>query len=59
MRKYLGDQKSIQARSRNGGQTWEGELYENTRVVKFTDATQEEVDELAAEHGMRLVSTWY
>ena len=56
IRKYIGDKKSIEARSDNG-RIWEGKLFDAGRESKFTDATLAEVDELAAKHGMRLAST--
>ena len=55
MRKYLGDKKSIEARSDDGGKIWVGELFEAGHMTKFTNASLKEVDDLAAKHGMRLV----
>ena len=56
IRKYQGDKKSIDARS-DDGKIWEGELFEAGRETRFSDATLEEVEELAAKHGMRLISS--
>ena len=56
-RKYLGDKKSIEARSNDGGRIWEGKLFERGHLTKFTHASLAEVDDLAAKKGMRLDST--
>ena len=54
IRKYIGDKKSIEARS-DDGRIWEGALFDAGRETKFSEATVAELDELAAQHGMRLV----
>jgi hypothetical protein len=55
IRRYSGDKKSIEARS-DDGRIWAGKLFDCGRETKFSDATLAEVDQLAAKHGMRLVS---
>ena len=54
MRKYVGDKKSIEARTDDGVE-WYGKLFERGQETKFSEATLAEVDDLAAKHGMRLV----
>ncbi len=56
IRKYIGDKKSIEARSNDGGMIWEGKLFERGHVTKFSDASLAEVNDLAAKKGMRLDS---
>jgi len=56
IRKYAGNKKSIEARSHDGGRTWEGKLFDTGRESKFTEATEKELDDLAAKEGMRRVS---
>lgn len=53
MRKYSGNKKSIEARSFDGGRTWEGKLFDTGRETKFSEATEKELDDLAAKEGMR------
>ena len=55
IRKYVGDKKSIEARSADG-KVWEGKLFDCGRQTKFSQASLAEVDNLAAKHHMRLVS---
>jgi hypothetical protein len=55
IRKYVGDKKSIEAKSENG-RIWTGVLSDAGRQTKFSEATLKEVDDLAAKHRMRLVS---
>ena len=54
IRRYIGDKKSIEARSTNNGQTWNVKLFDTGRVTEYTGGTQAEVDALAAKHGMKL-----
>jgi hypothetical protein len=56
MRKYAGNKKSIEARSNDGGRTWEGKLFDAGRETKFSEATEKELDDLATKEGMRRVS---
>ena len=56
IRKYGGDKKSIEARSNNGGQTWDVKLFNTGRLTEYTGGTTAEVDALAAKHGMKLLS---
>ncbi len=55
IKKWVGDKKSITARSENG-QIWTGELFDTGRETKFSDATLAEVEELAAQHHMQPAS---
>jgi hypothetical protein len=55
IRNYVGDKKSIEARCDDSGQIWSGTLFEGGRETKFYDATLQEVEELAQQHGMRYV----
>ncbi len=54
IRRYIGDKKSIEARSTNNGQTWNVKLFDMGRVTEYTGGTQAEVDALAAKNGMKL-----
>lgn len=54
IRKYLGDKKSIEARSNDNGKTWAVKLYDTGRVTEYTGGTVAEVDALAVKHGMKL-----
>ncbi|MBL9017791.1 MAG: hypothetical protein JNL83_26630 [Myxococcales bacterium] len=54
IRKYLGDKKSIEARSTDNGRTWSVKLYDSGRVTEYTGGTLAEVDALAAKHKMKL-----
>lgn len=56
IRKYVGDKKSIEARSDDRGRTWQGKLFDRGHETKFSEATQREVDDLARKHAMRFVS---
>ena len=56
LRKYTGNKKSIEARS-DDGRIWIGKLFDSGRMTEFNDATLEEVEALAAKHGMRLAET--
>jgi hypothetical protein len=53
LRKYLGDKKSIEARSKDGGRTWDVKLFNTGRLTEYTGGTLAEVEALAAEHGMK------
>jgi hypothetical protein len=53
IRKYIGDKKSIEARSDDNGRTWSVKLFDTGRVTEYTGGTLAEVDALAAEHGMK------
>jgi len=55
LRKYVGDKKSIEARSEDGGKTWKGKLFDAGRLTNFTHASLKEVDDLAAKHHMNHV----
>jgi hypothetical protein len=54
IRKYLGDKKSIEARSGDNGKTWSVKLFDTGRVTEYTGGTLAEVDALAAKHQMKL-----
>ncbi len=56
IRKYGGDKKSIEARSNDKGKTWSVKLFDAGRLSEYTGGTIAEVDELAAKHGMKLLS---
>ena len=53
IRKYAGDKKSIEARSKDNGQTWSVKLFDTGRLTEYSGGTLAEVDALAAKHGMR------
>lgn len=55
IRNYVGDKKSIEARSDDGGRIWVGKLFEAGRMTEFSEATLAEVEALAAKQGMRYV----
>lgn len=54
IRKYIGDKKSIEARSNDNGKTWSLKLFDTGRVTEYTGGSLAEVDALAAKHGMKL-----
>ncbi len=54
IRKYLGDKKSIEARSSDNGKTWSVKMFDTGRVTEYTGGSLAEVDALAAKHGMKL-----
>ncbi len=53
IRKFLGDKKSIEARSDDNGRTWTVELFEGGSMVRYVEASLQEVQELAAKHSMQ------
>ena len=53
IRKYIGKNKSIEARSDDNGRTWSVKLFDSGRLTEYTGGTLAEVEELAAKHGMR------
>lgn len=54
IRKYIGDKKSIEARSGDNGRTWSVKLFDSGRMTEYTGGSLAEVDALAAKHGMKL-----
>jgi hypothetical protein len=54
LKKFVGDKKSIEARS-GDGRIWEVELFDRGQTVKYVDATLADVEQLAREKGMKLV----
>ena len=54
IRKYIGNKKSIEARSNDRGKTWSVKLFDSGRLTEYTGGTLAEVDALAAKHGMKL-----
>jgi hypothetical protein len=55
IRNYVGEKRSIEARSDDRGSTWKGKLFDAGRMTEFSRATLAEVDALAAKHGMHFV----
>lgn len=55
IRKYSGNKKSIEARSKDNGKTWSVKLFDAGRLTEYEGGTLAEVDELARKHGMTLV----
>lgn len=53
IRKYIGDKKSIEARSADNGKTWSVKMFDTGRVTEYTGGTLAEVDALAAKHKMK------
>lgn len=51
IRKYIGDKKSIEARSNDRGRTWSVKLFNAGRLTEYSGGTLAEVDALAAKHG--------
>ena len=56
IRKFLGDKKSIEARSEDGGKTWTVKLFDAGRLSTYTHASLDEVTALATTKGMRPVA---
>ena len=54
LRKFVGDKMSIEATSRDG-RVWEVQLFDRGHLTKFSDASEAEVNRMAAAKGMRLV----
>lgn len=54
IRKYSGDKKSIEARSKDNGKTWSVRLFDRGRLTEYDGGTLAEVEELAAKHGMKV-----
>jgi hypothetical protein len=54
IRKYTGDKKSIEARSKDNGKTWSVKLFDTGRLTEYSGETLAEVDALAAKHDMKL-----
>jgi hypothetical protein len=54
LRKFIGDKMSIEATSRDG-RLWEIQLFEHGHLTKFHDASEAELNEMAAKKRMRLV----
>lgn len=53
IRKYIGDKKSIEARSNDTGRTWSVKLFDTGRLTEYSGKTLVEVDALAVKHGMK------
>lgn len=54
-RKYVGDKKSLEARSGDQGRTWSVQLFDRGRLTTFEHASLAEVDALANKNGLRLI----
>ncbi len=53
MRKFVGDKTSLEART-DDGKRWDVTIYDRGHVTKYEDATEAEVNDLAAKKNMRL-----
>lgn len=56
IRNYVGDKKSIEARS-DDGRIWTGTFFDRGHTTTFTDATEKELNDLAREKGVKLTPT--
>jgi hypothetical protein len=56
LRKYVGDKKSLEARSDDKGRTWNVQLFDRGRLTTYRDASLPEVDALASKNGLRLTT---
>ncbi len=54
LRKFVGDKMSLEATSRDG-RLWEVQLFDRGHLQKFSDASEAQVNEMAAKRGMRLI----
>lgn len=52
-RKFVGDKRSIEARSADGGRTWKVQLFDRGRLTEYSRVTLAEVEALASKGGMR------
>ncbi len=55
LRRYIGDKKSIEARTTDNGRTWSVKLFDAGRLTEYSGGTLAEVDALAAKSKMTLV----
>jgi hypothetical protein len=53
MRKFVGDKSSIEART-DDGKRWNMTVFDRGHVTKYEDATEAEVNDLAAKKHMKL-----
>lgn len=53
IRHYVGDKKSIEARS-DDGRVWTGTFFDRGHTTTFSDATEKELNDLAREKGVKL-----
>lgn len=56
LKKYVGDKKSLEARSQDQGRTWDVQLFDRGRLTTYQDASLPEVEALARQNGMRLAN---
>ncbi|MGE0397507.1 MAG: hypothetical protein AB7T06_12360 [Kofleriaceae bacterium] len=54
IRRYIGDKKSIEARTADNGRTWSVKFFDTGRLTEYSGGTLAEVDALAAKHKMKL-----
>lgn len=54
IRRYIGNKKSIEARSADNGRTWSVKFFDTGRMTEYSGGTVAEVDALAAKHGLTL-----
>jgi hypothetical protein len=54
IRRYIGDKKSIEARTGDNGRTWSVKLFDSGRLTEYSGGTLAEVDALAAKHKLTL-----
>jgi len=55
IRNYVGDKKSIEARS-DDGRIWTGTFFDRGHTTTFSDATEKELTDLAREKGVKLTA---
>jgi hypothetical protein len=54
LKKFVGDKKSLEARSHDG-RIWEVELFDRGQTMKYVDVSPAELEQLARDKGMKLV----
>ena len=54
IRRYIGDKRSIEARTADNGRTWSVKLFDDGRLTEYSGGTLAEVDALALKHKMTL-----
>ncbi len=56
LRKFVGDKRSIEARSADRGRTWSVRHFDRGRLTEYSRVTLAEVEALATKNGMRPAS---
>lgn len=55
--KYTGNKKSIEARSSDGGKTWDVQFFDQGRLTEYPKSTLASIEAMAKAAGMRPAET--